>query len=155
VNKISNPFEKLLVSLVEERIQFITVGGIACAFNGYVRATEDVDILIKRTSDNIQRLLKFLSHYGEGFGAELALEDFSDEEGAIRVIEEFPIDIFVVMSGKHFEDFEKEVEWISIQGKGIPYLSRSGLIALKKDSIREKDQMDVLALKNENKGSSH
>jgi hypothetical protein len=40
-----NPYERLLVDLAEAGVQFVTVGGIACAFNGYVRATEDVDIL--------------------------------------------------------------------------------------------------------------
>jgi len=41
-----NPFEKLLVALAEAEVRFVTVGGMACAFNGYVRATQDVDILI-------------------------------------------------------------------------------------------------------------
>lgn len=146
MKKTLNPFEELLVLLVKEKIQFITVGGIACAFNGYVRATEDVDLLIKKDPANIRKLLNFLAHYGQRFGAELNEIDFSDEEGAVRVIEEFPIDLFVVMSGKHFEDFEKSIQWIDIQGHSIPYLSKEALIELKKDSFREKDRIDVLNL---------
>lgn len=147
MKKTSNPFEELLVGLVDAKVEFITVGGIACAFNGYVRATEDVDILIRRAPPNIAKLLKFLSGYGEGYGAELQETDFSDEEGAIRVIENFPIDIFVLMSGKHFEDFSGQMKMVQLQGRSVPYLSRDGLIALKAESLREKDKMDVIQLK--------
>ncbi|HCU23499.1 MAG TPA: hypothetical protein DF383_00665 [Deltaproteobacteria bacterium] len=139
----------MLVGLVEAEIEFVTVGGIACALNGLVRSTEDVDILVKRDAENIQRLLKFLGQYGEGFGAELNESDFADEEGALRVVEEFPLDIFTVMSGKHFEDFEKQIRRINLQGQLIPYLSREALIELKKDSFRDKDKMDVIQLKNQ------
>lgn len=154
MKKILNPFEELLVLLVEEGVQFITVGGIACAFNGYVRTTEDVDLLVKRDPANVQKLLNFLAHYGQGFGKELNEADFSDEEGAIRVIEEFPIDLFVVMSGKHFEDFEKSIQWVEIHGCQIPFLSKEALIELKKGSLREKDRIDVLNLQQISKTSS-
>lgn len=141
-----NPFEELLVGLVKAKIQFITVGGMACAMNGYLRNTEDVDILIKKDSQNIKKLLRFLASYGQGFGKELMTADFADEEGAIRVIESFPIDIFVVMDGHHFEDFQKHMKTISIDGASIPYLNHHGLIQLKKDSVREKDKIDVYHL---------
>lgn len=114
MNPTSNPFEELLVGLTKAGVKFITVGGLACAFNNYVRVTEDVDILILRNKENIQALLKFLSRYGEGFGAELEESDFQDEEGAIRVIETFPIDIFTVMGGHHYEDLKKMSEKIKI-----------------------------------------
>lgn len=146
MNQTLNPFEKLLVDLVDHGIQYITVGGMACAMNGYLRATEDVDILIKRTPENITRLIGFLSTYQNGFGKELTHNDFIDEEGAIRVIESFPIDIFVVMAGNHFEDFEKNTKTIDIDGTAIPYLDSKGLISLKQNSVREKDRIDVVHL---------
>lgn len=146
MNPTSNPFEELLVGLAKAGVDFITVGGMACAFNGYVRATEDVDILVSREPENIRKLITFLSSYGEGFGKELNEKDFSDEEGAVRVIEEFPIDIFVVMGGRHYEDLQKSVRTVEIEGSAIPYLDRDGLIELKQGSVREKDRLDVLHL---------
>lgn len=146
MSQTSNPFEELLVGLARAGVDFITVGGIACAFNGHVRATEDVDILIRRNPENVRKLLSFLSTYGEGFGRELEEKDFTDEEGAVRVIEEFPIDIFVVMGGCHYEDLLKSVRTVEIGRCAIPYLDRDGLIRLKKDSVREKDRLDVAHL---------
>lgn len=146
MNQTLNPFEELLVSLVDHKIDFMTVGGLACVLNGHVRATEDVDLIIKRTKENIQRLISFLSSYGQGYGGELSESDFTDEEGAIRVIEEFPIDIFVVMGGRHFEDLEKYKQTEDVLGRHIPYLNKEGLILLKQNSVREKDKIDVVHL---------
>jgi hypothetical protein len=146
VKGTSNPFEELLVSLVRSGIEFITVGGIACAFSGYIRATEDVDILIRRNPENVRRLLDFLAGYGEGYGSELNESDFQDEEGAIRVVEEFPLDIFTVMGGQHYEELKQHIQLYELDGLEIPYLSTEGLIELKKGSVRAKDKVDVEAL---------
>lgn len=148
MNQTLNPFEKLLVDLVRQKIDFMTVGGMACVMNGHVRATEDVDILIRRSPENIQRVIDCLSHYGEGFAKELQVADFSDEEGAVRIIEDFPIDIFVVMGGRHFEDLLPFCAYEQIADVGIPYLRAEGLIALKTGSVREKDRLDVIHLTN-------
>lgn len=142
-----NPFEKLLVELVQHDVQFLTVGGLACVMHGHLRATEDVDILVKNTSENIQKLLNYLNSYGEGYAKELNQDDFNDEEGAIRLIEEFPIDIFTIMAGNKFEDFEKSKEEYDINGTKVPYLSLANLIKLKSDSVRPKDKLDVIQLK--------
>ncbi len=146
MKKTSNPFEKLLVDLVNSDIQFITVGGLACAFAGHVRTTDDVDILLSPEPENIKKLITFLSTYEEGHGAELSISDFSDDEGAIRVVEKFPIDIFVVMSGNHYNDLEEYIEQFDLSETLLPTLSAEGLIKLKEGSFREKDKMDVLAL---------
>ncbi len=39
-------FEKLLGVLAEAGVQFVLVGGLAVTLQGYVRFTEDVDLLI-------------------------------------------------------------------------------------------------------------
>jgi hypothetical protein len=66
---------------------------------GYVRLTEDVDILVESSSRNIMALLATLGSYGEGYAKELSLADFDDSEGAIRIVEEAEqcqIDIFTL-----------------------------------------------------------
>lgn len=146
MKEILNPFEELLVGLTQAQIDFITVGGMACAMNGYLRATEDVDLIVKNTPENIQKLIQFLSCYGQGFGAELKVSDFTDEEGALRLIEEFPIDIFVVMGGRHFEELLPYRDTIAIEGTKVPFLNLDGLILLKTGSVRPKDQIDVAQL---------
>ena len=140
-------FEKLLAALSEAQIDYLCVGGVACSLCGFVRATEDVDILVSRNRSNLEKTLKVLSGFGEGAARELTPDDFTDEEGAIRVVEDFPLDIFVRMRGHAFEDLLTYRRWYDLGALRIPYLGPDGLILLKQDSFREKDRIDIIALK--------
>src|SRR5947199_295597 len=102
---MDTPYEKLLVNLARTKVDFIVVGGIAVALNGFVRTTEDVDIVVERSPANINRLLKALVEFGEGHARELSESDFDDAEGAVRIVEDFPLDVFTMIQGKRFADF--------------------------------------------------
>ena len=89
-------------------------------------------------------MLDVLITWGEGFAAELTVEDFSVAPGAVRIIEDFPLDIFTILSGKIYNDF-----WPSAKKntQGIAYLDPESLIETKKNTRREKDDIDILALR--------
>lgn len=143
-------FEKLLVLLADAGVDFVLVGGLAVTLQGYVRFTEDVDILIDSNPANVTRLLKVLSEYGEGFARELSLEDFTEEEGAIRIVEEVEqcqIDVFTVMSGRIYLEVASDADIFPIQGRKIQYASKKSLIDWKSKSVREKDKLDAMALR--------
>lgn len=142
---MDTPFEKLLVRLVDHGVQFI----VAVALQGYLRSTEDVDVLIEAGRENVSRLLEALADYGEGFARELTPDDFTDEEGAIRIVEESEfcqIDIFTRMTGLHYADLLPDAGTLDLNGCPIRYASKASLIRLKSSSVREKDRLDVMAL---------
>lgn len=141
------PYEKLLESLAQAEVKFIVAGGLAVALNGFVRTTEDVDILVERSPENIERLLAALSSFGAGHARDLSPDDFDDAEGAIRIVEDFPLDIFTVMRGKHYDELIGSVGYARINETTISFLDAKTLVQLKQDSEREKDQIDVAALK--------
>lgn len=140
------PFEKLLVKLVQNGIDFAAVGGIAVSFNGYVRTTDDADILVNDSPENIRNLLKTLEQWGEGWARELKPEEFIPQEGSIRVMEDFDLDIFTRMRGKSLDDFRPRLRYLETGNARIPYLAPVDLVFLKKDSWRDKDKLDVLAM---------
>src|ERR1039458_2527413 len=140
-------FEKLLAALVASRVDFAVVGGLAVIFNGYPRLTLDADILVHDQPDNLRRLLDCLAGWGEGWARELKPEDFTAQEGSIRVMEEFDLDIFTRMGGKALDDFRPRLRYLAIGSVRIPYLAPADLIFLKQDSWREKDKLDVLAMR--------
>ncbi len=143
-------FEKLLVLLVDANVRFVLVGGLAVSMQGYVRFTEDVDMLIDSEAENITNLLDTLADYGEGFARELTPADFTDEEGAIRIVEETEqcqIDIFTRMSGLRYRDLAAQADTFQIANRAILCASKPSLIALKESSHREKDKLDAQALK--------
>ncbi|MDB4265506.1 hypothetical protein N9891_02010 [bacterium] len=151
-------FGRSSVRLARADVRFVVVGGIAVSLQGYVRLTEDVDILIDREEGNVLRFLNSLADYGEGFAREFFLEDFGPEEGALRLIEESEgcqLDIFTVMSRKSYFELAEDAEVFEVQGVEVLYASKKSLIELKSNTEREKDQLDVQAFKklNEDEGA--
>lgn len=143
-------FEKLLVLLASRGVRFLVVGGVAVTLQGYVRLTEDVDLLVEDSAANLRLLLQVLAGFGEGHAVELSLADFDDEEGAIRIVEETEqcqIDLFTRMSGRRYEDAITDADVLLCRGLPIPYASKRSLIAWKEGSVREKDRLDAMALR--------
>ncbi len=62
-------------------------------------------------------------------------------------MEDFDLDIFTRMKGKSLEDFRPRLRYLDAGSARIPYLSPIDLIFLKQDSSRDKDKLDVLAMK--------
>lgn len=144
---MDTPYEKLLENLARAEVNFIVVGGVAVALNGFVRTTEDVDILIERSPENVVRLLDALSRFGEGHARELTAADFDEAEGAIRIIEDFPLDVFTMMRGKRYSDLIHSIRRTRINDIEVQYLNAEALISIKEKSQREKDQIDISALR--------
>ena len=141
-------FEELLEKLSAANVEYILVGGLAVDLCGFSRATMDVDVLVEASPDNLRRLLSSLSEFGEGSARELSEDDFPLEEGCVRIIEDFPIDVFTLMNGLKFNDLlAKTSVFVTERGIGIRYLTAAGLIELKKDSLRPKDRIDVSELR--------
>ena len=140
-------FERLLANLARANVDFALVGGLAVILNGYPRSTLDADILVDDAHENLQRMLACLSEWGEGCAAELTPTDFPPIEGSVRVMEEFDLDIFTRMRGRTLADFRPRLQYLESDGVRIPYIGPADLIALKQDSWREKDQLDVAAMK--------
>jgi predicted nucleotidyltransferase len=151
---MDTPYEKLLESLARAEVKFILVGGVAVALNGFVRTTDDVDILIEVSAENITRLLATLASFGEGHARELSLRDFDEAEGAVRVIEDFPLDIFTIMRGQSYGHLLRDSRQTMINGAKIDFLNADALIRMKADSPREKDQIDIAALRKRPVGES-
>ena len=147
LSEIIFPYEKLLVALVRSGVDFAVVGGVAISMNGFVRATEDVDILVNEAPENLRKLLPSLEQWGEGWARELKVEDFAIQEGSIRLVEDFCLDMFVKMRGKALDDFRPRLRFLETSGVRIPYVAPVDLIFLKDGSWRDKDKLDVSAMR--------
>lgn len=145
-NQTPSQFEKLLAGLARDGVDFAVVGGLAVILNGYPRMTTDADIIVHPSAENLRRLIKSLEGWGEGWARELKLEDFAVEQGAVRVSEEFDLDIFVKMQGKTIDDFRPNLRLFQSDEVHIAYLSPADLVTLKEGSWREKDRFDVAAM---------
>lgn len=141
-------FEGLLERLVAERVKFALAGGLAVCLNGFIRTTVDVDIIVDNSSDNISRLCACLADFGAGHGKDLTPADLTNEPGALRIIEDFDLDIFVQLSGKTLAEYAPSIGYYTLKsGVEIPYLKADALIEAKAGSVRDKDRADIGALR--------
>ncbi len=146
--------ENLLALLNANSVRYLIVGGVAVGLNGFTRMTEDLDLILQATSENISKTANALSQFGEGFGNNLTLEDFLNDtagnpdcEGAIRILEEeIPLDLFIQMRGIRYEAMLPKSHRVFFSGISSLTIGPETLLQLKKDSHREKDQIDVASL---------
>lgn len=54
-------FQQLLQTLAAARVEYIVVGGVAAAAHGSARSTQDLDIVYRRSDENLEKLVAALS----------------------------------------------------------------------------------------------
>jgi predicted nucleotidyltransferase len=54
-------FRELLCTLAAQGVEYVLVGGVAATVHGSARLTEDLDIVYRRTTENIDRVVRALS----------------------------------------------------------------------------------------------
>ena len=141
-------FEKLLARIAAAGVDFAVVGGLAVILHGYERQTRDLDIIVHPDPENIRRLIAFLSTWGEGWARELTPADFEAlQEGSLRIMEEFDLDVFVKMRGRSLDDFRPRLRYLQSDDVKIPVIAPEDLIHCKEASWRDKDKLDVSALR--------
>ena len=146
--EITSQFEKLLARIAAAGIDFAVVGGLAVILNGYERQTRDLGIIVHPEAENIRKLLTFLATWGEGWARELTEKDFQTlEEGSLRIQEEFDLDVFVKLRGRSLDDFRPRLRYLQSDDVRIPVISPEDLIHCKEASWRDKDKIDVSALR--------
>ena len=57
----ADPLLKLLQRFQNEGVKYILVGGHAVRLNGFLRSTEDIDILLPASIENGRRVIKALN----------------------------------------------------------------------------------------------
>jgi predicted nucleotidyltransferase len=72
--RIQNDFKEFLRLLKAHDVDFVILGGYAVAFHGYVRNTQDLDILFRANDRGVRGLLAALGDFGFGEGAVTAAE---------------------------------------------------------------------------------
>ena len=128
--------------------RYALIGGYAIAAHGYNRFSEDVDLLVDPERDNTARWVRALSKLPDAAAAELAGDDeIFEREGnyAIRINDEFTVDIMPSACGHDWQELAKYIVYIEVEGVTIPVLSLQGLL-LTKEGMRDKDKADRTVL---------
>jgi hypothetical protein len=131
-------------ALNAEGAHYALIGGYAIAAHGYNRFSEDLDILVDPAPDNTRRWIAALSTLPDGACRELAgQDDLFQREGeyAIRINDEFTIDVMPAACGHSYGELASHIEERDLDGVKVPVLGLAGLL-LTKEGMREKDRAD-------------
>jgi hypothetical protein len=132
-----------LESLNASGAEYVVVGGIALAHHGVVRYTGDIDVLIKATAENAERVLGALRLFGFGTVA-LSIADLSHPGRVVQL--GFPpgrIDILTSIDGLSWEEVSSGAVSGDYGGVPVRLISRDHLIRNKRASGRPQDLADV------------
>lgn len=143
----SPDFLDFIVTLIENKVDFVLVGAYALAVHGVIRATADMDFLYRCTPANVTRLCAALREFG-------APENVIDEQALIEpdTVTQFGqpphrIDLLNAIDGVTFKEVWKGAERIDIEGNKMRVIGRPELRRNKAATGRKKDLSDIRALK--------
>jgi len=144
----NDDFLDLLHVLNEEGVEFLVVGAHALAAHGVVRASGDLDVLVRPTRDNALLVVRALRKFGapleqHGVGA----DDF-EQEGTVYQLGLPPrrIDLLTKVSGLTFDEAATGDQEVGIAGVTFRVPSAEALLVNKRSSGRDKDLDDVRRL---------
>jgi hypothetical protein len=135
--------------LAEAGVEYALVGGYALGAHGISRLTEDIDILVDPDPENSRRWIVALSRLPDG--AARALADSpdvfaKDRRYAVRVNDEFTVDVMPAIAGHGWEQMKPHVVERTIDDVVVRVLDLEGLLATKQ-GLRPKDQMDARTIR--------
>jgi hypothetical protein len=126
--------------LNDEGARYVVVGGMAIIQAGFVRATEDIDLVVDTSPANITRVRQALLSLPDRAIQDMADADL-DQYVVVRVADEVVVDLMKAACGIEYEEASRSVDTVVIEGVPIPFASRR-LLWRTKQTPRDKDRLD-------------
>jgi hypothetical protein len=143
---LNSDFRDILSAFCEEKVEFMLVGAYAVAAHGLPRATGDIDLWVKRSERNAERVWAALSKFGAPLG-NITTQDFITRDNVIQIgVTPRRIDILTEITGVAYEEAEKETITIELEGMAIPVIGLTHLLQNKSAVARPQDTADVARL---------
>jgi hypothetical protein len=143
---LSPHFRDMLNALSDANVEFMIVGAYAMAAHGFPRATGDIDLWVRRSSENAQRIWKALLQFGAPL-AQVTPDDFAAENIVYQIgLPPNRIDLLTSIDGIDFAAALGDCQSIMIDGRRISVIGKASLIQNKRASGRPKDLLDAKRL---------
>jgi hypothetical protein len=142
-----NPdFSDILSAFAAVGVEFLVVGAYALAAHGLPRATGDIDLWVRNTSENASRVMAALARFGAPLG-NITEDDFTTPGMVVQIgVTPRRIDVLTAIDGVEFNEAWRERIELEIDGLQVPVLSRDHLLRNKHATGRPKDLVDARRL---------
>jgi hypothetical protein len=128
-------------------VEYLVVGAFAVAFHGFPRYTADLDLLIRPTGENADRVLRALSQFGFG-SLGIRTEDLQSPGKVIQLgVKPNRIDLLTAISGVSFEEAWATRREAELDGIATRFIGRAALLRNKECTGRARDLGDAEELR--------
>lgn len=137
--------QHFIQKLLDSEVAFIIVGGYAVIYHGYKRTTGDIDIWLKPTNENRDRLVKVLSAMEFSRESLEKLSQLDFEDTLVFSINDEPekIDFLTKIANVTYDEADKAKITLQIDNLAIPFLHLNHLVLSKFNTGRAKDLADI------------
>jgi predicted nucleotidyltransferase len=129
----------LLRALNDHHVDYLLIGGYALYALGYQRGTVAIDVVLRPTRDEGEKVKRALLLLPDGVAEDLDPDWFAEGE-TIRVADAFVVDLMFNACGETYEMLPYAVT-IDLDGVPVRTLGLEGLLKTKQ-SVRDKDKLD-------------
>ena len=142
---------EVLAALEQQGVNYVVCGAVALNLLGLPRATEDLDLFIRATAENVERLRAALreAYEGDPHIDEISSADLLGEYPAVRYYPptgDLYFDVITRLGdAARFETVDAEVK--ELEGTRVSVATPAALYRLKKGTVRPLDRQDAAALR--------
>ncbi len=142
---------RVLAAFEAAGLEYVLIGAAAMGFHGLVRATEDIDLFIRATPENVECLRRAFRqvYVGDEHIEDIRTEDLLGDYPAVRYYPPTGDLYFDVLTrlgeAASFETVESQTK--EVGGTRVRVATPRALYRLKKDTVRPLDRQDAAAIR--------
>jgi hypothetical protein len=154
--------EAIVKALNAAEVQYLVVGGLAVVAHGFLRFTNDVDLVIALQESNLLKGLRALEAIGYRAQVPVTPEEFVRPENRERwrreksmIVLSFwsqqhpatPVDVFLSEPFPFEAEYSRAPQFEVASGVWAPFVSKQTLLEMKQSAARPQDIEDIRRLK--------
>jgi len=136
-------FFQVIEQFEQEKVEYVLIGGLAVVLHGFPRFTQDIDIFVRPTEENVAKIRKALQKLFNDTSIEEITSEELDKYPVIRygTPEGFNIDL-IGRIGEAFGFDDMRYQEVVLEGHAVRLATPESLIQLKENTMREIDLPD-------------
>lgn len=143
MTRLNPDFSDILSAFNAEGVEYLLVGAYALAAHGLPRATGDIDIWVRASVENAERVYRALLSFGAP-AEQFSRRDFETPDTVLQIgVPPARIDVLTSIDGVEFDAAWTGRTVVEIDGLEVPVLGRRELLANKRAAGRPQDLADV------------
>ena len=132
-------------------VEYLVIGGYAVSIHGYPRSTKDLDICIKISEENSEKMVQVIKEFGFA-SLKLTKEDFLKSNFFTQLgYDPVRIDIVNDLDAVPFEVAWMNKRIVDFENTKINFIGYADLLKVKESAGRPQDLADIHKLRSRNK----